>query len=344
VTNSGPDTATGVTLTDTLASGVIFVSSVPSQGTCSGTTPITCSLGTINSGSNATVTITVTPSAPGGYVNTATVGSTSPDLNSGNDTGTAIAYSELAACAPTTITAGGTLTGIINTYYPGTATASSGSTSIALGTASGASTPIASGDLVLIIQMQDAAINSTNSVSYGDGSTGSGSTSLNDAGVYEFATATGAVPLGGGTLTLSAAGPAGGLLYAYTSAAATGTQGARRFQVVRVPNFATATLSSGLTASAWNGSTGGVLSVNVSGTLTLGSATVSVNGLGFRGAAGLQLNGTTGTANTDYVFTAPSAYSSPPVAGADGSKGEGIAGTPHYVESSGAVLNTGVET
>ena len=114
--------------------------------------------------------------------------------------------------------------------------------------------------------------------------------------------------------------------------------------MVRVPNFATATLSSGLTASAWNGSTGGVLSVNVSGTLTLGSATVSVNGLGFRGAAGLQLNGTTGTANTDYVFTAPSAYSSPPVAGADGSKGEGIAGTPHYVESSGAVLNTGVET
>ncbi len=343
VTNSGPDTATGVTVTDTVASGLTLVSATPSQGSCSGTTTIACNLNSINSGSNATIVITVTPSAAGGYVNTATVSSTSPDLETANNTGTAVAYSELAACAPTTVTAGGTLTGVINTYYPGAATVSSGATSITLGAATGTSTAIAANDLVLIIQMQDAAINSTNTSSYGDGISGTGSTNLNNAGIYEFATASSAVPLSGGTLTLSAAGPGGGLLYTYTSAAATSSQGARTFQVVRVPNYLTATLGSGLTASAWNGSTGGILSVNVSGTLTLGSATVSVDGLGFRGGAGLQLNGTAGAANTDFIFAAPAAYSGSAVAGADGSKGEGAAGTPHWVKSGVTFLNTGAE-
>src|SRR4051812_15253503 len=72
---------------------------------------------------------------------------------------------------------GGTLSGVVNTYYPGTATANSGTTSITLGAAraGGALTPIAAGDLVLVIQMQDAGINSNNSNSYGaNNGTGSG--------------------------------------------------------------------------------------------------------------------------------------------------------------------------
>ena len=52
------------------------------------------------------------------------------------------------------------LTGIVNTYYPGLGTATAGSTTITLGPATGASTPIAIGDLLLVVQMQDAAINS----------------------------------------------------------------------------------------------------------------------------------------------------------------------------------------
>src|SRR3979411_3409712 len=52
------------------------------------------------------------------------------------------------------------LSGVINTYYPGTATATATSTTITLGAATGAVTPIAIGDLVLVIQMQDATINS----------------------------------------------------------------------------------------------------------------------------------------------------------------------------------------
>jgi uncharacterized repeat protein (TIGR01451 family) len=66
VTNNGPDPATNVTLTDTLpTTNVIFVSATPSQGTCSGTTTITCHLGTINNGANATVTVVVQAKATG---------------------------------------------------------------------------------------------------------------------------------------------------------------------------------------------------------------------------------------------------------------------------------------
>src|SRR2546425_1039176 len=61
------------------------------------------------------------------------------------------------------------LTGVINTYYPGVGTAAAASTTIMLGTATGAAAPIAIGDLVLVVQMQDAGIDSTNTGAYGDG-------------------------------------------------------------------------------------------------------------------------------------------------------------------------------
>ncbi|MBV9179776.1 MAG: DUF11 domain-containing protein, partial [Acidobacteria bacterium] len=340
VTNNGPSGATGVVLTDTLPNGLTFVSSTATQGSCSGTAPITCNLGTILSQANAVVTITATPSAPGSYTDSAVVKATTTDLNTSNDSATGVAFSEFAACASTPGGPGGTLTGVINTYYPGLATAAAGSTSISVDAAhvAGAGTPIAAGDLVLIIQMQDAAINSSNSQNYGDGSSGSGSTNLNNSGVYEYATATSLV---GNTLSVNAAGPTGGLLYTYTAASASSTQGARSFQVIRVPNYTTATLGANLTASAWNGQSGGVLALNVSGTLTLGGATVHVDGLGFRGGAGLQLNGNaTGATNTDYRYTAPATYTGTVTSGADGAKGEGIAGTPRWVESGATFLST----
>src|SRR5689334_18441251 len=63
-----------------------------------------------------------------------------------------------------------TANNIVNTYYPGTSTnLTSGSTSIPVGGASGAGTAIQAGDLLLVMQMQGADINSTNSNSYGDG-------------------------------------------------------------------------------------------------------------------------------------------------------------------------------
>ena len=57
-----------------------------------------------------------------------------------------------------------------NTYYApnAAATINAGGNNVTLGPAAGAATPIAINDLLLIIQMQDATINSTNSGAYGD--------------------------------------------------------------------------------------------------------------------------------------------------------------------------------
>ena len=61
ISNSGPDAAQAVTLTDVLPESVTFNSAEASQGSCTGTTTVTCNLGSIANGAFATVTITVTP-------------------------------------------------------------------------------------------------------------------------------------------------------------------------------------------------------------------------------------------------------------------------------------------
>jgi uncharacterized repeat protein (TIGR01451 family) len=349
VTNNGPSAANGVTLADTLASGPTFVSAVASAGTCTGTGPVDCTLPTpLVSGAKVTITVTVTASTAGAYANTATItdSGTPPDPNTGNNSYTAVATVQTAACATVSQAApGGTLTGVVNTYYPGTASVAAGATSIPIGTVAGAGSAIAAGNLLLVIQMQDASINVSNNVAYGNGDTGQGFTALNSAGDYEFVTATSASS-GGGSVSIAGSGTGGGLVFPYHASAATATAGQSTYQVIVVPQYTSATLSSGLTASAWNGTTGGVLALDISGTLTLNSATVAVDGLGFRGAAGLQMSGG-GGANTDFVQPSPATYTptttgsnSDGQAGWDGSKGEGIAGTPMWVESNSSFLQT----
>lgn len=216
------------------------------------------------------------------------------------------------------------LGGVINTYYPGTASVTAGATSITLGAATGATTPITTGDMLLIMQMQDATIDSTNTATYG-------TVSAANSGLYEYVIAASNVPLGGGTLTLSC-----GTVNAYTNANyVAGSSGQKRYQVMRVPSYATASLTSTLTANAWNGSTGGILAFDVTGALALNSATVTVDGKGFRGGAVRTLAGGVG-ANTDYRTLA--------TVNNNGSKGEGIAGTPNYLFTAPSTLtNTGVE-
>ncbi len=89
--NGGPSAADGVVFTDTISSDYLNPAAVPSQGSCQivGTT-ITCNLGTIANGSNATVTITGHPSASGTIGNSATVswGGNDPDPGDNSDSET----------------------------------------------------------------------------------------------------------------------------------------------------------------------------------------------------------------------------------------------------------------
>ncbi len=57
VRNHGPASATGVVARDWLPEKTTFVSSSASQGSCSGTRPVVCSIGTLAPGATATVTV-----------------------------------------------------------------------------------------------------------------------------------------------------------------------------------------------------------------------------------------------------------------------------------------------
>ena len=349
VMNLGLASAANVTVVDTLPATLAGASASTTQGSCgapSGGT-ITCNLGTVAYPLASPITITVTGTTPGTattLTNTAKVSSTTTDPVSSNNSITVLTVVQPLVCAtPGKDGAGGALTGIVNAYYPPAATVgtvNAGSTSIALGAAaaSGAQTAIGVGDLLLVIQMQDATINAANTNAYGSGVAGdpAGWTSLGSSGEFEFVTATSAVPVTGGTLNFTGTGSGGGLLNTYTSAAASATQGIQTFQVIRVPQYTSATLSSTLTGMGWNGATGGVLALDVASQLTLGG-TVVTDGLGFRGGGGITLTGSAAGANTDTMTASPANLpvltggDAPADSGANASKGEGIAGTPHWV-------------
>ena len=109
-----------------------------------------------------------------------------------------------------------------------------------------------------------------------------------------------------------------------------------------MPQYTTVTLGA-LTAAAWNGLTGGILALDVAGQLNLGGGTAIVDGKGFRGGAGMQLvGGVGGATNADYRQTSPTTYTGAAggATGIDGAKGEGVAGTPRWVESAGTFLQT----
>jgi uncharacterized repeat protein (TIGR01451 family) len=100
VTNAGPEAATNVIVTDTIPSGTTFVSATPSQGSCSGTTTVTCNLGTINDGSSATITLVVTaPMVNGQISNTATAESDESDPTAAAGTATTFVDGAAAGAA-----------------------------------------------------------------------------------------------------------------------------------------------------------------------------------------------------------------------------------------------------
>jgi uncharacterized repeat protein (TIGR01451 family) len=104
VSNTGPQDATDFVLKETLPASFTLVSAQPSQGTCSGTTTITCSLGAMPDPSSATVDFTVTPTAAGIFTDGLHVTATEPDLNSKNNS----ASMTITAVLPADVSVSGT--------------------------------------------------------------------------------------------------------------------------------------------------------------------------------------------------------------------------------------------
>jgi uncharacterized repeat protein (TIGR01451 family) len=103
VNNAGPSAASNVTVTDILPAGTTFVSAIPSQGSCSGTTTVTCNLGTLNAAGSATIALSLTlPSTPGVVANTASVTTTSPEANTANNSSTSTITTVPASSIPAT--------------------------------------------------------------------------------------------------------------------------------------------------------------------------------------------------------------------------------------------------
>lgn len=214
---------------------------------------------------------------------------------------------------------GGNISGVVNTYYPVTSSANAGDNSLTLGPARGnTGNTLAEGDLLLVIQMQDAAINSTNTANYGDGASSTdaaGSTAINQTGLYEFTVVD---SFAGNTVTLQS-----GLTHAYHS----GTN--QRFQAIRVPQYTDVRLTADVTAAVWDGRSGGVVVFDVMGTLDLNGNSIDVSAQGFRG--GLNNGGTaSGARDLDYVIANNAGN-----AAQFCEKGEGIAGTPDIDGASG---------
>lgn len=181
------------------------------------------------------------------------------------------------------------------------------------------------GDLILIIQMQGATPDiSTFTVTgwlgtytvqnsfFGNGNvydpTEFGQvTNYNNSGNFEYVEVSGVS--GGNIIELNC-----GLTKNYTAAG--------HVQIVRVPRFEDLTVpnNTSITAPTWNGTSGGVVAVEVNGDLTLtGTGTITADEIGFRG-------GVTESTSTQSCNTTSSGYLGSFDAQEGAEKGEGIGG------------------
>jgi hypothetical protein len=162
---------------------------------------------------------------------------------------------------------------VINDYFQVTATTASTAT-VTSSTGINGTTP-AIGDTIMIIQMQGATIDQTNTASFG-------TTTVNNAGNFELAVI---CDVGANSFSFKH-----NLVRSYTPA--TGA-----VQLVSHGNGKTihyTVPAGGHTATAWNGSVGGVLFIKASGTITL-NGNLNADGRGFRGGAPGGIVGLPGT-------------------------------------------------
>jgi Secretion system C-terminal sorting domain len=233
---------------------------------------------------------------------------------------------------------------IVNTYYPGIGNPVAGTTTMAVGPVDsrGNATPITAGDLVLIIQVQGADMNTGNTDAYGDnvaGAPASGYMSSNlAAGYYEYNTVSGFV---GSVITFSYP-----LANNYFTRDFTASNSIQRYEVLRIPRYYDLKIKAGasVTCPSWNGQTGGIVAIDVNDIFTL-LGSIDVNYKGFRAGGGKNFtgatagnsNGTGTLTNTDYRWDSPITNAANLTGGA---KGEGIVGTPAYYFENGTTLTT----
>jgi len=155
----------------------------------------------------------------------------------------------------------------------------------------GSSAAFAVGDKVLLIQMKGASITTGNVVGFGN------ITAYNNAGNYEYLTV---ASFAGNNITMTT-NPC--QTYTITSAV----------QLIRVPVYTNPNIIGNLTCTAWNGTIGGVVAFEATGTVTF-NANINVAGSGFRG--GLFATGGFSCNDPNYAN------------GTTGKKGEGIAAAP----------------
>ncbi len=205
---------------------------------------------------------------------------------------------------------------VVNKYAVLTLDAAAGSPTITIANAGGANGldpgTLTAGDLLLVIQMSGATIDSSDTPNYGM------VTALNNAGRYEFVTVSNVV---GNVVNINP--PCGGLRYSYTAAG--------KVQVIRVPQFTTLTVNAGasLSAPAWDGSFGGIVAVHVQNNAVI-NGIVDASERGFRGAALSMAGG--GGFRTDYRTTQQDFGAL---------KGEGIAGYGMEMQAFGGQYGRG---
>lgn len=154
---------------------------------------------------------------------------------------------------------------IVNRYAALTQNAAAGTNLLTVNNV--AAFNVAAGDLLLVIQMQGAEIDSSDTILYG------AVTNLRGAGQYEYVTVA-AVNAGMNQIRIDSCG--GGLRNSYLASAHT--------QVVRVPQYTTLTVPAGssIVAPAWNGQVGGIVAVHALTSVAL-AGTIDASARGFRG-------------------------------------------------------------
>ncbi len=207
---------------------------------------------------------------------------------------------------PITLGAGTTY---INSYHGGIGSTGANATVINVSSATGQRSntrQLLAGDMILVMQMQD-------------------STNGGNAGLHEYAQI---ASITGTAITLTKP-----LVNSYNQLM--NTTNVRSWQVIWVPQYSALTVTGTAGANSYTVftptgvATGGVLAMDVAGSLTL-NGTATASGMGFRGAFGLSGSGivTGGTATTANV---PYSTSTTLSTINGGQKGEGTMGTPPRV-------------